>query len=122
MKTVLIVDDAKFMRYVIRRMLSRNGYEIIGEADNGEDAIAQYQALHPDLVTLDITMPRMDGITALKKIREVDEGACVVMLTSMGQEAYVRDAIEAGARGFVVKPFNEKGVLTALNKIQKENQ
>lgn len=118
MRTVLVVDDAKFMRYVIGRMLTRNGYEVIGEAENGEDAIEKYQALRPDLVTLDITMPKMDGITALKRIREFDENACVIMLTSMGQEIYVRDAIEAGARGFVVKPFNEKVVLNALGKIE----
>lgn len=119
MRTVLVVDDAKFMRYVIRRMLTRHGYEIIGEAENGEDAVEKYQALRPDLVTLDITMPKMDGLTALKKIREIDDNACVIMLTSMGQEVYVRDAIEAGARGFVVKPFNEKVVLSALDKIDQ---
>ena len=102
---VLVVDDAAFMRMMVKDILSKNGYEIVGEAENGMKALEKYQELKPDLVTMDITMPEMDGITAVKEIKKVDPAAKVVMCSAMGQQAMVIEAIQAGARDFIVKPF-----------------
>ena len=93
---VLIVDDAAFMRMMVKDILSKNGYEIVGEAENGMKALEKYQELKPDLVTMDITMPEMDGITAVKEIKKVDPAAKVVMCSAMGQQAMVIEAIQAG--------------------------
>jgi two-component system chemotaxis response regulator CheY len=116
MKTVLIVDDAAFMRLTIRNMLEKNGFTVVGEAENGRVAISQYHALQPDIVTMDITMPEMDGLTALKAIRQINPEAQVIMMTAMGQQAMVKEAVVGGARGFIVKPFKEETVLQALSK------
>ena len=113
---VLVVDDAAFMRMMVKDILSKNGYEIVGEAENGMKALEKYQELKPDLVTMDITMPEMDGITAVKEIKKVDPGAKVVMCSAMGQQAMVIEAIQAGAREFIVKPFQEDRVLEAIRK------
>ena len=102
---VLVVDDAAFMRMMVKDILSKNGYEIVGEAENGMKALEKYQELKPDLVTMDITMPEMDGISAVKEIKKVDPNAKVVMCSAMGQQAMVIEAIQAGARDFIVKPF-----------------
>lgn len=118
MKKVLIVDDASFMRLSLKSMLERNGYEIIGEAENGAIAIEKYKKLKPDIVSLDITMPVMDGIDALKGIKAIDKSATVIMISSMGQERIVRDAIICGAIGFVIKPFNEETVIKAFSKLK----
>ena len=111
---VLVVDDAAFMRMMVKDILSKNGYEIVGEAENGMKALEKYQELKPDLVTMDITMPEMDGITAVKEIKKVDPGAKVVMCSAMGQQAMVIEAIQAGARDFIVKPFQSDRVLEAI--------
>ena len=115
MKKVLIVDDASFMRVSIKNILTKNGFEVVGEANNGLIGLQKYQELNPDIVTMDITMPEMDGLTSLKKILSVDPSAKVVMVSAMGQESMVREAIVAGAKGFIVKPFKEESIISALN-------
>ncbi len=117
MKRVLIVDDAMFIRLTLKLMLEKNGFEVIGEAENGTTAITKYQQLKPDIVTMDITMPDLDGISALKEIKALDDKAIVVMVSAMGMEAMVRDAILAGAKDFILKPFQEESVLKVLNRI-----
>ena len=118
MKKVLVVDDAAFMRVSIKNMLTKNGFEVIGEAENGKIAIQKYQELSPDIVTMDITMPEMDGLASLKKILEVDPSANVVMVSAMGQEGMVREAVQSGAKGFIVKPFKEDVILSALGNLK----
>ncbi|OIJ13154.1 two-component system response regulator [Anaerobacillus alkalidiazotrophicus] len=116
MAKILIVDDAAFMRMMIKDILSKNGFEIAGEANDGAQAIEKYKELSPDLVTMDITMPEMDGITALKEIKKIDPNAKVIMCSAMGQQAMVIDAIQAGAKDFIVKPFQADRVLEAIKK------
>ena len=116
MPTVLIVDDAAFMRLMLKDVLVKNGFEVVGEAENGSKAIAQYKELKPDLVTLDITMPEMDGITAAKEIMKLDSSACIVMCSAMGQQGMVIEAIQAGAKDFIVKPFQPDRVVAAVKK------
>ena len=116
MKTVLVVDDAAFMRLSIRTILERNGFEVIGEAVNGSDAIEKFKVLKPEIVTMDITMPTVDGIGALSEIIKLDPKANIIMLSAMGQEVKIREAILLGAKGFVVKPFKEENLLKALSK------
>ena len=113
---VLVVDDAAFMRMMVKDILSKNGYEVVGEAENGMKALEKYQELKPDLVTMDITMPEMDGISAVKEIKKVDPNAKIVMCSAMGQQAMVIEAIQAGARDFIVKPFQPDRVLEAVRK------
>jgi two-component system chemotaxis response regulator CheY len=113
---VLVVDDAAFMRMMIKDILSKNGYEIIGEAENGLKAIEKYQELRPDLTTMDITMPELDGISAVKQIKKLDPAAKVIMCSAMGQQAMVIEAIQSGARDFIVKPFQPDRVLEAVRK------
>lgn len=115
-KRILIVDDAAFMRMMIREILSKNGYEVIGEAADGIQAVQKYKESKPDLVTMDITMPEMDGIQALREIRQFDSSATVIMCSAMGQQAMVIDAIQAGARDFIVKPFQADRVIEAIRK------
>ena len=117
MARVLIVDDASFMRISIKNMLTKNGYEVVGEADNGKIGVEKYKELSPDIVTMDITMPEMSGLDALKEIVKTDPSAKVVMVSAMGQEAMVRDAIMSGAKGFIVKPFKEEGIIAAIKKL-----
>ncbi|MCL6597356.1 response regulator [Alicyclobacillus macrosporangiidus] len=114
---ILVVDDAAFMRMMIKDILTKNGYEVVGEASDGVQAVEKYQELQPDLVTLDITMPEMDGIEALKRIRAADPNARVIMCSAMGQQAMVIDAIQAGAKDFVVKPFQADRVIAAVKKV-----
>ncbi|WP_258359696.1 response regulator [Moorella sulfitireducens (nom. illeg.)] len=116
-KKVLIVDDAAFMRMMIKDILVKNGYEIAGEAENGQKAVAMYQELRPDVVTMDITMPEMDGIAAVKAIKKIDPNARIIMCSAMGQQLMVMEAIQAGARDFIVKPFQQDRVLQALEKV-----
>lgn len=113
---ILIVDDAAFMRMMIRDILTKNGFEVVGEAQDGAQAIEKFKELHPDLITMDITMPEMDGITALKEIRKMDTNAKVIMCSAMGQQAMVIDAIQAGAKDFIVKPFQADRVIEAIKK------
>ena len=116
-KQVLIVDDASFMRMMIKDILTKNGYEVAGEAENGNKALEKYKELKPDLVLMDITMPEVDGIAALKNIRKEDGNAKVVMCSAMGQQNMVIEAIQSGARDFIVKPFQPDRVLEAVKKV-----
>ncbi|HBI04952.1 MAG TPA: two-component system response regulator [Paenibacillaceae bacterium] len=115
-KRILIVDDAAFMRMMIKEILSSYGFEVVGEAHDGLMAIEKYCELRPDLVTMDITMPEMDGITALKEIKKFDPEAKVIMCSAMGQQAMVIEAIQAGAKDFIVKPFQADRVIEVIKK------
>ena len=116
-KNILICDDAAFMRMMIKDILTKNGYNIAGEAENGAMAVDKYNETNPDLVLMDITMPEMDGIQALKKIKANDPAACVIMCSAMGQQAMVIESIQSGARDFIVKPFQADRVLEAVQKV-----
>lgn len=116
-KNVLICDDAAFMRMMIKNVLTKGGYNVVGEAENGAKAVEKYKELSPDLVLMDITMPEMDGIQALKEIKKIDGGAKVIMCSAMGQQAMVVESIQAGAKDFIVKPFQEDRVLEAVKKV-----
>ena len=116
-KNILICDDAAFMRMMIKDILSKNGYNVVGEAENGLVAVDKFTETNPDLVLMDITMPEMDGINALKKIREKDPNASVIMCSAMGQQAMVIESIQAGAKDFIVKPFQADRVLEAVKKV-----
>lgn len=113
---VLIVDDAAFMRMMIKDILVKNGFDVVGEAENGAQAVEKFKETSPDLVTMDITMPEMDGITALKEIKQIDASAKIIMCSAMGQQSMVIDAIQAGAKDFIVKPLQADRVLEAINK------
>jgi two-component system, chemotaxis family, chemotaxis protein CheY len=117
MAKILIVDDAKFMRMTLTNILKKGNHEIIGEAENGMQAVQMYKELNPELVTMDITMPEMSGIEAVKEIKNSDSSAKVIMCSAMGQQKMVVEAIEAGAKDFIVKPFDESRVLEAVNKV-----
>ena len=116
-KNILICDDAAFMRMMIKAILTKNGYAVVGEAENGIKAVEKYNETKPDLVLMDITMPEMDGIQALKKIKEGDPGAMVIMCSAMGQQAMVIESIQSGAKDFIVKPFQADRVLEAVKKV-----
>lgn len=116
-KRILITDDALFMRVTLKNILTQNGYEVVAEASNGVESVKLYKEHKPDVVTMDITMPEMDGISALKAIREHDPNANVIMCTAMGQKNLVVEAIQAGARDFIVKPFQADRVLEAVSKV-----
>lgn len=113
---VLIVDDAIFMRMKLKDILEKNGFEVVAEAQNGVEAVEKYNSEKPDLVTMDITMPEMDGVAALKAIKQMDPSAKVIMCSAMGQQSMVMDAIQAGALDFIVKPFDNERVLQSLKK------
>ncbi len=115
---VLIVDDAAFMRVSIKQYLTKNGIEVVGEAENGRIAVEKYQELNPDVVTMDITMPELDGLGALKEIIKINPKAVVIMASAMGQESMVREAVMSGAKGFIVKPFKEEAIVAAISKFQ----
>lgn len=116
MATLLVVDDAAFMRMRCSKLLAENGYKVI-EAENGAQAVQMYQKHKPDAVLLDITMPEMDGLTALKEIRKMDPNARVAMVTAMGQQSIVMEALKSGARDFVLKPFQSDRVLGTVKKL-----
>ena len=116
-KNILICDDAAFMRMMIKDILTKNGYNIVGEAENGANAVEKYAELKPDLVLMDITMPEMDGIEALKKIKAADANASIIMCSAMGQQAMVIESIQSGAKDFIVKPFQADRVLEAVQKV-----
>lgn len=117
MKSVVIVDDAAFMRLTIKNMLSKNGFNVIGEAENGAVAIQKCTELEPDIMTMDITMPEVSGIEALKEIMKTRPQTNVVMVSALGQEAMVKEAVMLGAKGFIVKPFKEDIIIAALSKL-----
>ena len=115
-KTILIVDDTAFTRKMLKDIFAKNGYEVVGEAENGLDGVEKYKELKPDLVTMDVTMPEMDGIEALKNIRALDSNAAVVMCSEVGQQTVVIQAIQNGAKDFIVKPFQPERVVQAVEK------
>jgi len=115
--TVLVCDDAVFMRTMVSDILSQAGFTVVGEAENGKQAVEKYQQLKPDLVTMDIIMPEMGGIEAVKQITQMDAAARILMCSAMGQQALVQEALQAGARDFVVKPFQPSRVLEAVQRV-----
>ena len=115
--TVLVCDDAVFMRTMVSDILSQAGFTVVGEAENGKQAVEKYQQLKPDLVTMDIIMPEMGGIEAVRKITQIDPGARILMCSAMGQQSLVQEALQAGARDFVVKPFQPSRVLEAVQRV-----
>jgi two-component system, chemotaxis family, chemotaxis protein CheY len=114
---VLVVDDASFMRMMLKNILVGSGYEVAGEAENGAKAIDQYKNIKPDLVIMDIIMPEMGGIDAVREIVKVNPSAKILMCSSMGQQSLVVEAIQAGAKDFIVKPFQPSNVLEAVKKV-----
>ncbi|MCA1296127.1 response regulator [Paenibacillus sp. alder61] len=116
MKKILVVDDAAFMRLMLKGILSKNGYEIVGEAENGQEAVEKYRSLSPDLVTMDITMPIMEGVEAVRQIKKLDPNAKIIMCSAMGQQTMVVESLQAGAKDFIVKPFQEERVLESIRK------
>ena len=116
-KNILIVDDAAFMRMMIKDILGKNGYNVVGEAENGVKAVEKFSELTPDLVIMDITMPEMDGIEAVKAIRGIKSNADIIMCSAMGQQAMVIESIQAGAKDFIVKPFQAERVIEAVSKV-----
>lgn len=119
MKSVLIVDDAAFMKLTIIKMLKESNYNIIAEAADGLEAVKLYKKLNPDIVTMDITMPNMNGIEALKEIIQYNSNAKVIMISALGQEPYIKEAVINGALSFLVKPFQKEKLIEALEKIAK---
>ncbi|WP_404409348.1 response regulator [Jeotgalibacillus malaysiensis] len=117
MTKVLVVDDAKFMRMTLKNVLKSSSFQVVGEAENGEEAVEKYKSLNPDLVTMDITMPVMDGISAAKEILREDPKANIIMCSAMGQQKMVIEAIEAGAKDFIVKPFDGTRVVESLSRV-----
>ncbi len=116
-KNILLVDDAAFMRMMLKDILVKNGYDVVGEAENGAKAVEKYKELKPSLVIMDITMPEMDGIQAARSIKSEDGNALIIMCSAMGQQAMVIEAIQAGAKDFIVKPFQPDRVLEAVKKV-----
>ena len=117
MAKILIVDDAAFMRMMIKNILIKEGYDVVGEAENGAQAVEKYKELKPDLVTMDITMPEMDGIEAVKEIKKINPSAAVIMCSAMGQQSMVIEAIQSGAKDFIVKPFQADRIIEAVRKV-----
>jgi len=114
---ILIVDDAAFMRMMIKDVLTKNGFTVCGEAENGARAVEKYKEHNPDLVIMDITMPEMDGIQAVREIKKVNGSARIIMCSAMGQQAMVIEAIQAGAKDFIVKPFQAERIIEAVKKV-----
>lgn len=117
MARILIVDDAKFMRITLTNILKKANHEIVGEAENGREAVKLYRELKPDLVTMDITMPEMSGLDAVKEIKKEFKDAKIIMCSAMGQQKMVVDAIEAGAKDFIVKPFDDSQVVDSVSRL-----
>lgn len=117
-KTVLVVDDTAFMRMTLKSMLEKNGYEVVAEGEDGVRGVELYKELEPSLVTMDITMPNKDGITAIKEIKEYDPDALIIVVSAMGQKSLVIEALNAGAKDFVVKPFQPDRIAEALAKLE----
>ena len=122
MARILVADDASFMRQMIREIVEEAGHHVVAEASDGIEAIDQFKKHHPDVVTMDIVMPRRSGIDAVKGILEVDPTACVVMCSALGQETLVQEALQAGARDFIVKPFKPDAVTATLRKVLEKEE
>ncbi len=118
MTSVLIVDDAAFIRMQLKQILEKNGFHVVGEAENGRIALRKIQELNPDIVTLDITMPEMDGIECMEEISKLEYKPTVIIVSAMGQESYVQRAIMSGAKGFIIKPYKEEVVIKNLSKFK----
>ncbi len=116
---IMVVDDTAFMRMMLKNIITAHGYEVVEEVGNGLEAVEKYGKAKPDLVTMDITMPEMDGITAIKEIKKIDPDAKIIVCSAMGQKSLVIDALEAGAKDFIVKPFESQRVTNALDKVLK---
>lgn len=112
----MVVDDAAFMRMMLKDILTKGGYEVVGEAENGLKAVDKYKELTPDLVLMDITMPELDGIGAVRQIKSIDPNAKIIMCSAMGQQAMVLESIQAGAKDFIVKPFQADRIIEAVSK------
>ena len=121
-RRVLVADDAAFMRQMIREIIEPEGFEVVGEATDGLEVVERYQKLHPELVMLDIVMPKCSGIDALRRILAADRSARVVMCSALGQESLVQEALQAGARGFIVKPFKPDAVVSTLRRVLEKSQ
>lgn len=116
MARILVVDDSAFMRMMLKDIIGKSGHEVAGEGEDGSEAVKKYIELRPDLVAMDIVMPNVTGIEAVRQIKESDPNASIVMISALGQEAMVREALEAGAKDFIVKPFQKDKVIEAVNK------
>lgn len=114
---ILIADDLQFIKLVLRDLVEKAGFRVVGEASNGEEAIELFQDKHPDVVLMDITMPKMDGLTALKKILKIDPGANIIMCSALGQQTLIVQALQMGAKDFIVKPFRPERVINSIKKI-----
>lgn len=117
MKTVLIVDDIPFVRQTLKQILQEARYQVVGEAGDGQEALQMYAKLRPDIVTMDIVMPRLGGIEAARKILKLHKDARILIISAMGQESLVMEAINVGARDFILKPFSAADVIKALDRI-----
>lgn len=117
MAKILVTDDAAFMRMQLKDIVTKLGHEVVGEAENGKVAVEQYQKLQPELVTMDITMPEMNGIEAVKEIKKLNSNAKIIVCSAMGQQGMIVDAIKAGAKDFIVKPFSPDRIKEALEKV-----
>ena len=117
MKSILIADDSMFMRQMLKELLPRDKFFVIGEASTGKEAYEKYAQVKPDIVTMDITMPDMDGITAVRKIIELNPDAKIIMVSAMGQKPMIKEALEAGAKDFIVKPFDSAKIVNTLSSI-----
>jgi two-component system chemotaxis response regulator CheY len=122
MARVLVADDASFMRQMIREIVEAEGHEVVGEASDGDEVVEEFKRLHPDIVTMDIVMPRRSGIDAVKSIMQLQSDAKVVMCSALGQESLVQEAMEAGASDFIVKPFKPDSVITTLKKVLEKSE
>lgn len=117
MTKILITDDAAFMRHMLKNILAKEGYEIAGEATNGAEAVSMYESIRPSVVLLDITMPQMDGIEAVKRIKAIDPDAKIIMISALGSQNKIIEALEAGARDFIVKPFEPDRIIEAIKRV-----
>ncbi len=113
---IILVDDLSFMRDAIRHILEKSNMDVLGEAENGREAVKMYMELGPDIVLMDITMPVMDGLESLERIRQYDPGAKVIMCSALGQQKYLIKAIQLGARDFILKPFQPERIISAITK------
>jgi two-component system chemotaxis response regulator CheY len=119
---VLIADDARFMRQLIREIIEPEGFDVVGEAADGRAVVEEYTRLHPDVVTMDIVMPKRSGIDAVKEILALDPGARIAMVSALGQEALVMEALQAGAADYIVKPFRGEAVIATLRKVAEKER
>lgn len=117
MKRIMIVDDSLIIRMNLKRIIEKQGYEVVAEAVNGQEAIEKYMSTQPDLVTMDITMPQLDGISALQRIHMLDKNACIVMISALGQEVKIIEAMNKGARHYIIKPFKEETVTNVIDTV-----